>query len=127
MSSVFVSGSLGFQHCTGMDAPMFYNTADCFGDRYSTVCTGEEGDYDEYSVYLPPSVWERDCVGQQSCTLTLSNNTHSCKDDTGTTNYYYQNINGEHFEDSEDVINNFLSDCGIMDLKLLAVCQVDGS
>jgi len=127
--TMIYGGGGGCQDCApmclcGMDSPMFYNVADCFGDRYSTICTQQSGTYDPFSLYFPSAVWERDCVGKQSCSLTLSDNVYQCEDTAGDSQFYYSTINGVAFDDLYKINASYASDCGKMDLKLLAICEM---
>ena len=136
LSGDYYSAISGCQDCMpvcgcGMDAPQFYNVADCFGDTTSTICSGQNGDTDPQNIYLPLTVWNNDCKDKQECTLTLSNNGASSSDilscwntEFNYENVYYAYINGQPFDRFNDVVKDEMySTCAYMDLKVLGVCQ----
>eukprot|EP01083_Nonionella_stella_P185118 674139_1 len=111
----------------GMDAPQFYNVADCFGDTTSTICEGRPGDIDHQNVYLPYNAWVNGCQGQNQCSLQLSNtgDTYSCHNsEFNLDNVFYNAINGEVMDNFDEVVfQGFYQTCAYMDLKVLAVCK----
>ena len=108
----------------GMNAPLFNNVADCFGDEMSTACNGEEGQNEQY-LYLPDSVWRRDCEGKEECMLIMGSGAVRCYDDeTQRDNAYYSTVNGEGMDGFPSVMTNgYFADCSEVAFKILAICE----